>query len=120
MGSGGCGISERHIPPRSGAALGFGGPAAARICPCTSGSQGGKTAGKGHTHTHTLLWTILKVKNQPDSPELRKLGGRRASEIIYSKPDLHYLSIDEASEAQRGEMTSPRSHSSEPDFLILL
>lgn len=60
----------------------FRGPAAASLLPLRLLTpREGKQLGKD-TFTHILMCTILKVRNQPRSPELRKLEGGRTSEII--------------------------------------
>ena len=59
----------------------FRGPTAASLLPLhLLIPREGKQLGK-NTCTHVLMCTILKVRNQPHSPELRKLEGGRTSEI---------------------------------------
>lgn len=83
------------------------------------GSQGGKTAGKGRAHPYTLVYNS-KGQESARLTWTQKAGRRKGlrDHLVQTRSALP--DIDEASEAQRGKMTSPRSHSSEPDFLILL
>lgn len=84
------GISERHTPSRTGAVSGLWWSCCSQLpAPALLGSQGGKTAGKGHMHT----CTILKVKNQPHSPELRRLEGGRTSKIDLTFSGLAIYSL---------------------------
>lgn len=91
----------------------------AASAPAPLGSQGGKTAGKGHTHPYT---PVCNAKGQESArlTSTQKAGRRKGlrDHLVQTRSALP--NIDEASEAQRGKMTSPRSHSSEPDSLILL